>query len=132
MKDGRETGSLEEDRNGEPYALKGARTVCAVRRFETFLSQTGGTREMFLSYQLTWRRKPKGTRACLGKRCMLESVVKHGIRMARLLWVKLHCLNPNPTGEYAHSSERTLVNDVPRCTGMNRGLIHSLCGKKDQ
>ena len=27
MKDGRETGSLEEHRNGEPYALKGARTV---------------------------------------------------------------------------------------------------------
>jgi len=27
MKDGKETGSLEENRNGEPYALKGARTV---------------------------------------------------------------------------------------------------------
>src|SRR5438270_8882078 len=27
MKDGRETGFLEEHRNGEPYALKGARTV---------------------------------------------------------------------------------------------------------
>ncbi|MGZ6277067.1 MAG: hypothetical protein ACXWPS_12645 [Ktedonobacteraceae bacterium] len=38
---------------GEPYAVKAARPVCAVRRFEIFLSQTGGTREVFLSYQLT-------------------------------------------------------------------------------
>jgi hypothetical protein len=38
--------------------------VCAVRRFEIFLPQAGGTGEKFLSYQLTWRRKPKGTRAC--------------------------------------------------------------------
>ena len=32
---------------------KVSRAVCAVRRFEIFLSQTGGTREVFLSYQLT-------------------------------------------------------------------------------
>jgi hypothetical protein len=29
--------------------------VCAVRHFEISLSQTGGTREVFLSYQLTRR-----------------------------------------------------------------------------
>jgi hypothetical protein len=68
----------------------------------------------------------------MGKRGMLESVVKHGNRTARLLRVKLDCLNPNPTGECAHSSERTLVNDGPFCIGMNRGLVHSLSGKKDQ
>ena len=38
---------------GEPVASKGARRVCAVRRFEIFLLQAGGTKEMFLSYQLT-------------------------------------------------------------------------------
>ena len=32
---------------------KVSRAVCAVRRFEIFLSQTGGTREKFLSYRLT-------------------------------------------------------------------------------
>ena len=45
---------------------KRSRFVCAVRRFEIFLFQTGGTREMFLSYQLTRWRKPNGTRACWG------------------------------------------------------------------
>jgi len=39
-------------------------SVCAVRRFEISLSQTGGTKEKFLSYQLTRRRKPNGTTAC--------------------------------------------------------------------
>jgi hypothetical protein len=29
--------------------------VCAVRRSEISLLQTGGTRKEFLSYQLTWR-----------------------------------------------------------------------------
>jgi len=38
---------------GEPCNGKLLRTVCAVRRFEIFLSQTGGTREKFLSYRLT-------------------------------------------------------------------------------
>jgi hypothetical protein len=33
--------------------MKVARPVCAVRRYEISLSQTGETREMFLSYQLT-------------------------------------------------------------------------------
>ena len=79
----------------EPDAVKVARPVCAVRRFEISLSQTGGTREVFLSYQLTLRRKPTGTIACVGKRCMLEGVVEHGIRMARPLWVRLDCLNSN-------------------------------------
>ena len=41
------------ERTGKPDAVKVARPVCAVRRFEIFLSQTGGTREVFLSYQLT-------------------------------------------------------------------------------
>jgi hypothetical protein len=31
----------------------------------------------------------------LGKRRMLESVVKHGCCMARPPWVKLDCLNSN-------------------------------------
>jgi len=44
---------VKEVVTGEPCALKGACTVCAVRRFEISLSQTGGTREVFLSYQLT-------------------------------------------------------------------------------
>ncbi len=38
---------------GKPVAMKVARRVCAVRRFEIFLLQAGGTREEFLSYQLT-------------------------------------------------------------------------------
>ncbi len=38
---------------GEPVAVKAARRVCAVRRFEILLLQAGGTKEMFLSYQLT-------------------------------------------------------------------------------
>ncbi len=33
-----------------------------------------------------------------GKRRMLESVVKQGVRMTRILCVKLNCLNPNPDG----------------------------------
>ena len=90
-----QTKSQDRD-TGEPCAVKIARTVCAVRRFEIFLSQTGGTREVFLSYQLTLRRKPRGTTACVGKRCMLEGVVEHGIRMARPLWVRLDCLNCAP------------------------------------
>ena len=46
-------GDREANTNGEPDALKGARPVCAVRRCEISLSQTGETREVFLSYQLT-------------------------------------------------------------------------------
>jgi hypothetical protein len=94
----RKSCSMLEERNlvtREPDAVKAARPVCAVRRFEIFLSQTGGPREVFLSYQLTLRRKPTGTTACVGKRCMLEGVVEHGIRMARPLWVRLACLNSN-------------------------------------
>ena len=49
---------------GKRSAGKLACRVCAVRRFEISLSQTGGTKEEFLSYQLTRRRKPNGTRAC--------------------------------------------------------------------
>jgi len=51
---------------GEPATLKGVRLVCAVRRFEIFLLQAGGTKEKFLSYQLTQRRKSEGTIACWG------------------------------------------------------------------
>jgi hypothetical protein len=57
-------GQDHPDDAGKPGAMKVARRVCAVRRFEISLSQTGRTKEKFLSYQLTWRRKPKGTRAC--------------------------------------------------------------------
>jgi len=49
---------------GEPDTWKLVRPVCAVRRFEISLSQTGRTREVFVSHQLTQRRKPNGTRAC--------------------------------------------------------------------
>jgi hypothetical protein len=59
---------------GEPCARKPARTVCAVRRFEVSLSQTGGTREVFLSYQLTRRRKPNGTTACWGSGACLKAL----------------------------------------------------------
>ena len=62
MKDGRETGFLEEHRNGEPYALKGARTVCAVRRVMVSLLQAGGTEERFLGYWHIWRGNLKETK----------------------------------------------------------------------
>jgi|SRR5579859_2161174 len=58
----------------EPGALKGACQVCAVRRFEISLSETGGTKEVFLSYQLTWRRKPNGTRACWASGAYLKTL----------------------------------------------------------
>ena len=51
------------EKAGEPCALKGARTVCAVRRIEVFLLETGRTREEFSGYQSTFKRKPRGTRA---------------------------------------------------------------------
>ena len=50
----------------EPCALKGARTVCAVRRTEGCLSQTGRTREKFSGHQSTSKRKPRGTGADWG------------------------------------------------------------------
>jgi hypothetical protein len=91
---------------GKPRALKGACVVCAVRRFETFLSQTGGTREMFLSYQLTWRRKPKGTRACresggCPKTCRARP------RKTRVTWRKPDCLNLSSQGCKNPSSDTT-------------------------
>ena len=39
----------------EPDALKGARPVCAVRRGVVSLLEAGGTEEVFLGYQSTWR-----------------------------------------------------------------------------
>jgi hypothetical protein len=48
--------------------------VCAVRRFEIFLLQTGRTKEKFLSYQLTRRRKPNGTRACWASGAWLKAL----------------------------------------------------------
>jgi hypothetical protein len=39
--------------------------------------------------------KVKRNKSMLGKRHMLESVVKHGSRMARPLRVRLNCLNSN-------------------------------------
>jgi hypothetical protein len=48
--------------------------VCAVRRFEISLLQTGGTRERFLSYQLTRWRKPNGTTACWGSGACLKAL----------------------------------------------------------
>jgi hypothetical protein len=51
------------DATGKLYALKGARTVCAVRRVVISLPEAGGIEEVFLGYQSTWMRKLKGTRA---------------------------------------------------------------------
>jgi hypothetical protein len=59
---------------GEPDTKKLVRPVCAVRRFEIFLSQTGGTGEKFLSYQLTRWRKPEGTTACWGSNACLKAL----------------------------------------------------------
>ena len=68
-----------------------------------------------------------------GKRRMLESVVEQGVRRTRVLCVKLDCLNPNPDGVKVRTHrKKTLVTDDPFCTGMNRGLVHSLNGNGDQ
>jgi len=40
---------------GEPCALKGASTVCAVRRVVVSLLEAGGTEEKFLGYWHIWR-----------------------------------------------------------------------------
>jgi hypothetical protein len=48
--DGTESPGKSNRIPGEPCALKGARTVCAVRRVMIFLLQAGGTGEMFLGY----------------------------------------------------------------------------------
>jgi hypothetical protein len=74
MMDGKMADNHEVNMNGEPDAVKVARPVCAVRRFEISLSQTGGTREKFLSYQLTRRRKPDGTTACWGSGACLRAL----------------------------------------------------------
>ena len=63
MKDGRETGSLEEHRNGEPYALKGARTVCAVRRVVVFLPEAGGMRKEIPGLPVYLEVKTEGDKA---------------------------------------------------------------------
>jgi hypothetical protein len=63
---------------------------------------------------------------------MSESVVGQGFCMARSLWVKLDCLNPNLDRCKGSPIGRTLETDVMRCIGMNRGLIHSLRMRKDQ
>ena len=46
----------------EPYEGKLSRTVCAVRRGVVSLLEAGGTEEMFLGYQSTWRGNSKGTK----------------------------------------------------------------------
>ncbi len=76
MKDGRETGFLEEHRNGEPYALKGARTVCAVRRVVVSLLQAGGMREEIPGLSVYLDVKAEGDKSRLRKRCILEGVVE--------------------------------------------------------
>ena len=37
-------------------------TVCAVRRIVVSLLEAGGTKEVFLGYQSTWRGNSKGTK----------------------------------------------------------------------
>ena len=41
---------------------KGSSGVCAVRRGVVSLLEAGGTEEMFLGYQSTWRGNSKGTK----------------------------------------------------------------------
>ena len=67
-----------------------------------------------------------------GKRRMFESVVEQGVRMTRILCVKLDCLNPNPDGVKCAPIGRTLGTDDTLCIGMNRGLVHSLNVNGDQ
>jgi hypothetical protein len=61
---GKSTASFRKQGPESRMTQKWSSPVCAVRHFEIFLLQTGGTREKFLSYQLTQRRKPNGTTAC--------------------------------------------------------------------
>jgi hypothetical protein len=49
----------------------------------------------------------------LGKRRMLESVVKHGSRMARSLWVKLNCLNSNLDLVYGDRPSEERLKTMP-------------------
>ena len=41
--------------DGEPSTVKAVRSVCAVRRIVVSLLEAGGTEEVFLGYQSTWR-----------------------------------------------------------------------------
>src|SRR5207244_13185388 len=85
MKDGRETGSLEEHRNGEPYALKGARTVrkgperkgliTVPRSQATLLSSSANALIFGPTMQIQRHHIPGGTRA-LGK-LRQEQLVNH-------------------------------------------------------
>jgi hypothetical protein len=61
------------------------RAVCAVRRFEISLSQTGGTREKVSELSANLAGKPNRNKSMPRKRCVLESVVEHGMRTARPL-----------------------------------------------
>jgi hypothetical protein len=42
--------------------MKVALIVCAVRRIVVSLLEAGGTKEVFLGYQSTWRGNSKGTK----------------------------------------------------------------------
>jgi hypothetical protein len=79
----------------EPDALKGACTVCAVRRVVVSLPQAGRTRESVLGLSVYLAAKAQGDRSRLRKRCMLEGAVEQGNRRTRSLGVKLDCLNSN-------------------------------------
>jgi hypothetical protein len=50
LADHRESCVEKAQASGEPCALKGASTVCAVRRVVVSLLQAGGTEEKFLGY----------------------------------------------------------------------------------
>jgi hypothetical protein len=80
---------------GEPCALKGASTVCAVRRVVVFLPEAGRTREIVLGLSVYLAAKAQRDKSRLSKRCMLESAVEQVIRRTRSLSVKLNCLNSN-------------------------------------
>ena len=79
----------------ELLAGKRARAVCAVRRIVVSLLEAGGTKEVFLGYQSTWRGNSKGTKQT-EQALPARSVVGQGTRTTRSLCVKLNCLNPNP------------------------------------
>ncbi len=58
----RESFSQEFFLAGKRCTLKGACTVCAVRRVMISLLQAGGTEEKFLGYWHSWRQKLKVTK----------------------------------------------------------------------
>jgi hypothetical protein len=62
--------------------------------------------EMPLGHRLTWRRKPKGTRACR-ESGDCPKTCRAGSRKTRAIWRRPDCLNPSSRGCKATSSDTT-------------------------